>query len=215
MPSSSSLKHLCSETQRKAYYERDFTLPDDGKGLLRQCREEYGVHYRYISLVKVSRYDYSSDRMLGAGLRLLASSCAACESGRGWQIVRMRRVAQCVRFGTRSSQLATAMIQAAGEEQPLMQAATEDFGKRRSWRLHRTWHYDCVPCMPARYVVVALCSLGLANMFLLRVNLSVAIVQMDRSTVTLTNQSARVSATWRGNYSARDFAWSSEREFRK
>ena len=56
----------------------------------------------------------------------------------------------------------------------------------------RVWHTDIFPCIPARYVLAVVSSLGFVNVFALRVNLSVAIVQMDVTTATLTNHSARV-----------------------
>lgn len=54
------------------------------------------------------------------------------------------------------------------------------------------WRTDIFPCIPARYVLAVVSSLGFVNVFALRVNLSVAIVQMDVTTATLTNHSARV-----------------------
>ena len=42
----------------------------------------------------------------------------------------------------------------------------------------RCWYVDCVPCIKARYVLSFMIFLGLCNVYALRVNLSVAIVQM-------------------------------------
>ena len=49
------------------------------------------------------------------------------------------------------------------------------------------------PCIPARYVLAAMSSLGFAIVYALRVNLSVAIVQMDNDTATVHAGSAKVS----------------------
>ena len=43
------------------------------------------------------------------------------------------------------------------------------------------WRTDCFPCVPARYVLAIASCLGFVNVYALRVNLSVAIVQMDGS----------------------------------
>lgn len=62
------------------------------------------------------------------------------------------------------------------------------YQKPRSW-LKR----DCCPCIPARYVLAVMSSIGFMNVYALRVNLSVAIVEMSNDTATLRNRSARVS----------------------
>ena len=49
------------------------------------------------------------------------------------------------------------------------------------------------PCIPARYVLAAMSSLGFTIVYALRVNLSVAIVQMDNDTATVHAGSAKVS----------------------
>ena len=46
---------------------------------------------------------------------------------------------------------------------------------------------SCCSCIPARYVVAAMLFLAWFNLFSMRVNLSVAIVEMDNSTATLHN----------------------------
>lgn len=48
--------------------------------------------------------------------------------------------------------------------------------------------------MPARYALAFVSCLGFINVYILRVNLSVAVVQMDARTATVTNTSARVRA---------------------
>ena len=57
----------------------------------------------------------------------------------------------------------------------------------------RWWRFDCLPCIPARYVLAVVSCLGFVNVYALRVNLSVAIVQMANSTATARNGSAKVS----------------------
>lgn len=52
---------------------------------------------------------------------------------------------------------------------------------------------NCCPCIPARYVLAVMSSLGFVNVYALRVNLSVAIVEMSNDTATLRNGSARVN----------------------
>lgn len=49
-----------------------------------------------------------------------------------------------------------------------------------------------MPFIPARYVIAIVGCLGFVNVYGLRVNLSVAIVQMVNSTATFRNGSARV-----------------------
>ena len=51
---------------------------------------------------------------------------------------------------------------------------------------------DYFPCIPARYVLAIMISIGFAIVYGLRVNLSVAIVQMVNSTATVNKGSARV-----------------------
>ena len=51
---------------------------------------------------------------------------------------------------------------------------------------------DYCPCIPARYVLAVMINLGFAVVYGLRVNLSVAIVQMDNDTATVYNGSAKV-----------------------
>ena len=51
---------------------------------------------------------------------------------------------------------------------------------------------DYCPCIPARYVLALMTCLGLTVVYGLRVNLSVAIVQMDNDTATVYNGSAEV-----------------------
>ena len=51
---------------------------------------------------------------------------------------------------------------------------------------------DYCPCIPARYVLAVMINLGFAVVYGLRVNLSVAIVQMDNDTATVHHGSAKV-----------------------
>ena len=65
---------------------------------------------------------------------------------------------------------------------------SQKHSKKKGWR--RYWSYDCLPCIPARYSLALVSCLGFVNVYALRVNLSVAIVQMVNSTTTtLGNQS--------------------------
>ena len=52
---------------------------------------------------------------------------------------------------------------------------------------------DYCSCIPARYVLAVMTCFGLTVVYGLRVNLSVAIVQMDNDTATIYNGSAKVS----------------------
>ena len=67
------------------------------------------------------------------------------------------------------------------------------------WRLlrqgccSRVWCRDVCPCVPTRYMLALVSCLGFINVYILRVNLSVAIVQMDATTASVTSTSARVS----------------------
>ena len=45
-------------------------------------------------------------------------------------------------------------------------------------RLARLLCVDCLPCVPARYILALVSCLGFVQVYALRVNLSVAIVQM-------------------------------------
>lgn len=68
----------------------------------------------------------------------------------------------------------------------------EQEGQKKFWRA--AWGFDCLPCIPARYTLAMVSCLGFINVYALRVNLSVAIVQMDNSTATLRNNSAMVGS---------------------
>jgi len=50
--------------------------------------------------------------------------------------------------------------------------------KKKSRWMPLCWYFDCVPFIKARYVLAFMLFLGLCNVYALRVNLSVAIVQM-------------------------------------
>ena len=75
------------------------------------------------------------------------------------------------------------------EKQPLLEPIKDDVT-----RCTRRW--DFAPCIPARYVLAVMSSLGFANVYFLRINLSVALVQMDRNTASATvmNRSAKVGS---------------------
>ena len=51
-------------------------------------------------------------------------------------------------------------------------------GKKKLRWVPTCWYIDCLPFIKARYVLVFMLFLGLSNVYALRVNLSVAIVQM-------------------------------------
>jgi len=71
----------------------------------------------------------------------------------------------------------------------------EEIGPRQERRrssLYRLRRIDACPWIPARYVLAILTFLGFFNVYALRVNLSVAIVEMDNSTATLHHGSAPV-----------------------
>ena len=77
-----------------------------------------------------------------------------------------------------------------GEKQPLLEPVKDDvvLSSARRW--------DFAPCIPARYVLAVMSCLGFANVYFLRINLSVALVQMDRNTASATvrNRSAKVGS---------------------
>jgi len=62
---------------------------------------------------------------------------------------------------------------------------------------------DYFPCVPARYVLAVISSLGFFNVYALRVNLSVAMVEMDNDT-TKHSGSARVNLALKIMY---DLVW--------
>jgi len=53
----------------------------------------------------------------------------------------------------------------------------EPYKKRLKW-MPACWYFNCLPFIKARYVLAFMLFLGLVNVYALRVNLSVAIVQM-------------------------------------
>lgn len=75
------------------------------------------------------------------------------------------------------------------EKEPLLSELTPTKPKK-GWRAF--WSYDCLPFIPARYTLALVSCLGFVNVYALRVNLSVAVVQMANSTATLRNSSAEV-----------------------
>ncbi len=79
------------------------------------------------------------------------------------------------------------------EKEHLLSKSTPEIPNNKSgWRQY--WSYDCVPFIPARYTLALVSCLGFINVYALRVNLSVAIVQMANSTATARNSSAEVRA---------------------
>ena len=74
------------------------------------------------------------------------------------------------------------------EKSPLLQRrhaiANEHFS---IWNvLKRLYHRDCLPCIPVRYVLAFVSFLGFVNVYILRVNLSMAIIQMVDTTSNVT-----------------------------
>lgn len=91
-----------------------------------------------------------------------------------------------------------------------------EFASENENLLSKTWRCNCFPCIPARYMIALVSCLGFVNVYGLRVNLSVAIVQMVNSTATPRNGSARVGISPRcrdGNHdctlSVQTFDWTS------
>lgn len=76
------------------------------------------------------------------------------------------------------------------EKEHLLSKSTTPTKPKSGWRAF--WGYDCLPFIPARYTLALVSCLGFINVYALRVNLSVAIVQMANSTATLRNSSAEV-----------------------
>ena len=72
-----------------------------------------------------------------------------------------------------------------------MENANED--RKRSILFSLQRKLDLCPLVPARYVLAVMSFLGLFIIFGLRVNLSVAVVEMDYKTATPHSNSARVS----------------------
>ena len=63
---------------------------------------------------------------------------------------------------------------------PLVEKAIN--GERHHSLPGRLWRLSLAPCIPARYTLAVLSFLGFVNVYALRVNLSVAIVEMVNST---------------------------------
>ena len=77
------------------------------------------------------------------------------------------------------------------EKRPLL--ASSDRDRKESALAPKWWQKDWCPWIPARYVLAIVSCLGFCNVYALRVNLSVAIVEMDSDTSTL-HTSARASS---------------------
>ena len=71
-----------------------------------------------------------------------------------------------------------------------MGGANEDRKRSILFRLQRK--LDVCPLVPARYVLAIMSFLGFFNVYALRVNLSVALIEMDNSTATVRSNGARV-----------------------
>jgi len=80
---------------------------------------------------------------------------------------------------------------AEAESAPLTSRPTPS--QRSEGESHDCSRRDCAPCIPARYVLAVMTCLGFAILYGLRVNLSVDIVQMDKSTTTVNKGSAKVT----------------------
>ncbi len=63
------------------------------------------------------------------------------------------------------------------EKQCLLQQLAKSSNSNQKKARH-FWHYDVLPCLPARYVVVVITFWGFVNVYALRTNLSMAIVAM-------------------------------------
>ena len=54
-----------------------------------------------------------------------------------------------------------------------------DLSRENYWSgLKELWHQDCCPCIPARYILAIMGFFGFVNVYALRVNLSMAIIEM-------------------------------------
>lgn len=73
------------------------------------------------------------------------------------------------------------------EKKPLLLATGTSQHQARGMRA--LWHRDMCPCIPARYVLAIIGFLGFVNVYALRVNLSMAILEM-------VNDSANASTHW-------------------
>ena len=80
-------------------------------------------------------------------------------------------------------------------ESPQKEMVSVNADRRRGSEstFQRLRRVDVFPWMPARYALAVLSFLGFFNVYALRVNLSVAIVQMDNRTAEHYHHAARVS----------------------
>ena len=76
---------------------------------------------------------------------------------------------------------------------PREMASINDSSRSELSTIRRLRSANLFPWMPARYALAILSFLGFFNVYALRVNLSVAIVQMDNSTAQRYRHGARVS----------------------
>ena len=76
------------------------------------------------------------------------------------------------------------VAQTMGEKQPLLKKKRGDFddndlSRESYWSgLKELWRQDCCPCIPARYILAIMGFWGFVNVYALRVNLSMAIIEM-------------------------------------
>ena len=85
------------------------------------------------------------------------------------------------------------MEDSQGEDPPKEMTSVNDGRQADLSAIQRFRRVNFFPWMPARYALAVLSFLGFFNVYALRVNLSVAIVQMDNSTAQQYRHGARVS----------------------
>ena len=56
---------------------------------------------------------------------------------------------------------------------------------RKKSFIRRLWHTDWCPWIPARYVLAIMSFLGFVNVYILRVNLSMALVALESSAASM------------------------------
>ena len=75
---------------------------------------------------------------------------------------------------------------------PLIENASDGEPERPRSLPERLWRRSPAPCIPARYSLAVLSFLGLMNVYALRINLSVAIVETVNSTAVAHGAPVRV-----------------------
>lgn len=88
------------------------------------------------------------------------------------------------------------------ERQPLLKGHYGDFKEKEeeenisNWAaLKELWRTDCLPCIPARYVLAFITFFGFVNVYALRVNLSMAIVEMVNTSANSSSHHVRKGIT--------------------